>query len=150
REMPGFPATLFSASQNGVLIYRSGGDERVQLAWYNRNGKRLESIGQPELYDNIALAPNEKRLAAGRIEPLTRTSNLWILELSSGIASRETFSNDSNPVWSPDGRELVFQSIRTGKSVLYRKVVGGGNETLLFECGDELPANWAADGKSIL
>src|SRR5688572_28989347 len=38
------------------------------------------------------------------------------------------------PVWSPDGREVLFMPRRRGKSGLYRKVVGGaGAETLLFE-----------------
>jgi Tol biopolymer transport system component len=150
-EMPGFPATLFSASQNGVLVYRSGGSARVQLSWYNRNGKRLESIGEPELYGQIVLSPDEKRLAAERMEPLTSTTNIWIIELSRGIVSRVTFSNDYEPVWSPDGRELVFLSFRAGKWTLYRKVLGGGTETLLFESHEEQhPGEWAGDGKSIL
>src|SRR6185369_5358131 len=97
----------------------SGGSARVQLAWYNRNGKKLKSIGEPELYEHIVLSPDEKRLAADRIEPLTRTSSIWIFELSSGIVSRVTFSNDGAAVWSPDGRELAFRTFRTGKPVLY-------------------------------
>src|SRR5215471_3886556 len=57
----------------------------------------------------------------------TRTLNIWTIELSSGIVSRMTYHpvNDVAPLWSPDGRELVFSSdrkVRT-KFSLYRKAL---------------------------
>jgi hypothetical protein len=41
------PGLLYSVSPIGVLAFRGPGSEDVQLAWYNRNGKRLGSIGEP-------------------------------------------------------------------------------------------------------
>jgi Tol biopolymer transport system component len=81
-----------------------------------------------------------------------KSTNIWILELSTGIFSRLTFSNDGDPLWSPDGREVLFLSERRGKWALYRKIVGGGGaETLLFESDDpRFPEHWLPDGKSIL
>jgi len=82
-----------------------------------------------------------------------RTNDLWTLELASGILSRQTFhpTDDTDPVWSPDGRELVFTSSPKGQDDLYRKVVGGGEEEPLFESGEhKYPKFWAKDGKSIV
>jgi Tol biopolymer transport system component len=141
----------FSVSQNGILVYSSGGSSNIQLAWHNRDGKRLASVGEPDAYRQIALSPDEKLLAVERPDRTKNVLNVWSLELSSGIFTRLTFSNDADPVWSPDGREVLFMSQRQGKSGLYRKVVGGdAAETLLFESDYSIPEHWLPDGKSIL
>jgi Tol biopolymer transport system component/tRNA A-37 threonylcarbamoyl transferase component Bud32 len=145
------PGLMFSVSQNGVVVYRGTESATVQLAWYNRDGKRLAPIGEPGLYGIIALSPEEKRLALERLDSQLRTRDLWTLELASGILSRQTFHNDTDPVWSPDGRELVFTSSPKGQDDLYRKVVGGGEEELLFGSGEgKYPKSWIQDGKSIV
>ena len=144
RFIPGFP---FSVSQNGVLAYRGGSSGRVQLAWYNREGKRVTSIGDPGLYSQIVLSPDEKRLAVERVN--SDIANLWILELASGILSRATFNpaGDVNPVWSPDSRELLFSSSRNGHLDLYRKSIGEGEEELIYHSDDNKgPYSWTKDG----
>ena len=99
----------------------------------------------------MSLAPDETRLAVERPEPLTQTVNIWTLDLSSGIPSRQTLypAQETDPTWSPDGRELVFSSNRDAhlKSDLYRKVVGGTGEQPLFESHDsKIPYQWLRDG----
>jgi hypothetical protein len=143
------PGAMFSVSQGGVLVYRTGVSGRVQLAWHNRDGKRLAPVGEPGTYQQIALSPDETRLAVERVSQQSDISNLWNLELASGIFSRLTFnpSGDANPVWSPDGRELLFSSIRKGHLDLYRKKIGGGEEELLYESDeDKGPYDWSKDG----
>ena len=142
-----FPGAEFSSSENGVLAYIMGSSGRVQLAWHDRDGRRLGSIGEPGLYPQIALSPDEKRLAVQRTE--ADETNLWILELGSGIFSRLTFNpaGDVNPQWSPDGRELLFSSIRNGYQDLYRKPLGGGEEELVYQSPeDKGPFYWSKDG----
>ena len=143
----GIPVAQSSVSENGVLVYRGAGSGTVQLAWYSRDGKRLGSIGEPGFYPQVALSPDDKRLAVERVN--SQTSNLWILELASGIFSRLTFNpaGDLNPVWSPDGREVLFSSIRNGHQDLYRKAIGGGEEEVLYQSGqDKGPYDLSKDG----
>jgi eukaryotic-like serine/threonine-protein kinase len=146
------PGFAFSASSTGVLVYRTAVSNHTQLVWYGRDGKRLGSAGEPGDYGQIALSPDEKRLAVERLDTGKHTVNVWILELSSGIFSRLTFSNDDgNPVWSPDGREVLFSSQRGDRRGLYRKVIGGSDETLIIDSTQDMwSENWVADGKSIV
>jgi len=136
----GMPISLFSASQNGVLVYRVAGFRESRLAWYSRSGVRQGAIGEPGMYWGMSLAADETRLAVMRAEPFTQTTNIWTLDLTSGIFSRQTINTaaDIFPEWSPDGRELVFTSDRDNhlKLDLYQKVVGGVGEQLLFESHD--------------
>jgi Tol biopolymer transport system component len=129
------------------LIFRNASPATVQLAWYNRDGKRLASAGQPGLYPQVALSPDDKRLAVERADSNTR--NIWILELTSGIFSRFTFNpaGDVNPVWSLDGQDLLYSSIRNGHQDLYRKPVGEGEEELLYHSDvDKGAFHWSKDG----
>jgi len=113
----------------------------------------LSSIGEPGNYGEIMLSPDGKRLALERIVADGEPTNIWILGLESGIFSRITFDPalDDNPVWSPDGRELIFGSTRKGAFDLYRKVIGGGPDQLIFASNNQKwPHLWLKDGKSIL
>jgi Tol biopolymer transport system component/predicted Ser/Thr protein kinase len=142
----------FSVSRNGVVAYRQSSNA-LQLAWYGRDGKRLSSIGEPGNYGEIMLSPDGKRLALERIVTDGEPTDIWILGLESGIFSRITFDPalDDNPVWSPDGRELIFASTRKGAFDLYRKVIGGGPDQLIFASNNQKwPHLWLKDGKSIL
>ena len=147
--MPGYPLSLYSVSQSGVLVYRTRGSRNVQLAWYGRDGQRLQSIGEPREYRQITLSPDERRLAA-ELPNEQDGVNIWTVDLSSGIFSRLTFGAsdpDIEAAWSPDGRELMFHH----NDGIYRKMVGGGDEKLVYKSVEGLvPYKWFKDGRSIL
>ena len=145
--IPYLGASAFSVSQNGVLVYGSPASRRVQLAWHNREGKRGASVGEPGMYGLAGLSPDEKRLAVTRTDPKTGKSDVWILEISSGILSRLTLHSAEGMSWSPDGRQLLLGSNRQGTVDLYRKEVGGGEEQLIFHSDeDKYAAAWLKDG----
>ena len=61
----GVTVGYFSASQNGVLVYTSGrAPPGVQLTWFDRTGKRLETAGAPTQLGAFYSLP---RRDAGRI-----------------------------------------------------------------------------------
>jgi len=78
-------------------------------------------------------------------------SDIWIYDLSRNVGSRLTFDDaqDTNPVWSPDGKQIAFTSNRGGKSSIYvRQADGRGDAELLhtFEGQGEVQ-DWSRDGK---
>jgi hypothetical protein len=52
----------FSMSQNGILIYSGGSSQDRQLAWYDRQGQRMERVGDPGLVTEPELSPDGQRL----------------------------------------------------------------------------------------
>ncbi len=147
---------LFSASSNGVLAYGlgTGSSGNRQLAWFDRTGKRLNNVGTPGILFDFALSPDEKRVAFRRADTQTRNEDLWMLDLLRGTESRFTFrpTRDDDPVWSPNGGTILFDSNPEGVSNLHQKVASGaGSEELLLKSTSaDYPADWSADGRHIL
>jgi len=144
----------FSVSENGVLAVQHGWAGETQLAWYDRAGRRLAQVGEPHVDTNPALAPDEKRVAVGRLDPQTNTRDIWLLDLGRGTSTRFTFdpSDDFNPMWSPDGSRIAFTSDRKGVRNLYHKAASGvGRDELLLETGfHKSVEHWSRDGRFIL
>ena len=138
----------FSVSQTGgVLAYRPIAE--TQLVWFDRGGRLLERIGASGHYTDPALSPDQQRVAVARLDLETGTSDIWVMELARGIASRFTFdpSPDDSPLWSPDGRRIVFRSRR---SFYERDSSGTGSEVLLTELGrNGQPHAWRRDGSFV-
>jgi eukaryotic-like serine/threonine-protein kinase len=143
----------FSVSETGLLIYRSGAFN-TQLALLDREGRQLQSVGPPGEYRNAALSPDGKRVMIDRFGIHVGERDLWLYDLSRGTASRFTFdpSVNSDAVWSPDGREIIFWSNRGGSNGLYRKLATGAgqDEKLIAASYVYYPRDWSADGKFIL
>ena len=145
---------LFSVSETGVLVYRSGSSDVTQLIWFDREGKQLEAVGPTAGQTAPWLSPDEKRAAFGRLDLQSGSSDIWLIELSRGIPTRFTFdpANDTAPIWSPDGNRIVFSSEREGPFDLYQRAAsGGGNDELLLKSDNrKFPNDWSADGRFIL
>ena len=125
----GYPRAAVSVSQNGVLTYRTRVDTGLSdLAWFDRTGKRLESVGESDQYSNLALSPDQKKLVVSRLDPQVRTRDLWLCDLSSGAFTRFTFdsADETNGVWSPDGNRIAFGAFHDGVVDIYQKEVAGG------------------------
>jgi serine/threonine protein kinase len=150
------PFATFSASENGVLAWKVQASEtsETQLTWFDRTGKRLNTIGETANYSGPALSPDEKRLVVARVDPKVKTRDLWIFDLLSGAGTRFTFdpADDINPVWSPDGKWIIFTSVQKGNRNIYRKLADGTREMepLLEVTGDENVEDISPNGRFLI
>jgi eukaryotic-like serine/threonine-protein kinase len=147
----------FAVSENGVLAYRpgSGGTEKLQLYWYDRQGQRRDPVGEPAAYGSIALSPDETLLAMSIFDAETGNSDIWISDLARGTRTRLTFGalSEDSPVWSPDGTEIVYEARPTlfGVLMLERTDGSGKEQLLLAEDHASLhPVAWSKDGRYIV
>jgi Tol biopolymer transport system component len=154
-----YGTTAFSVSDNGVLAYRSGtfgasGTPTRRLAWYSRQGQRLASVGEAGTYSQIALSPDETRVAVNRKVKLDDLNDwdIWILELASGIFSRLTLGPSFvDPVWSPDSRKIAAVSwVGNRKELVEITVTSGDTTVLLSDQDDKALETWTPDGRYLL
>jgi eukaryotic-like serine/threonine-protein kinase len=144
--------SLFSASEN-VLAYRRG-ETTSPLRWIDRKGKELGRFPpQPGAYRDATLSRDGRMVAAARWDEETGAPDVWLLDISRGISTRLTHDAAGNffPVWSPDGRFLVFNSNQQGAFDLYRVPLSGNAEAELILKSDTLkiPTSWSPDGRHI-
>jgi len=147
-------AGFFSASPSGALAYRPTTGVTSILSWFDRQGKPIGTLGGPEAYSELAISPDGSQVAAFRRDRVGE--DLWLIDVKRASSARLTTdkANESYPVWSPDGIQIVFGSNRNGTNVfdLYRKSAGvsGQEELFLKDDGRKLPLDWSRDGRFLL
>jgi Tol biopolymer transport system component len=144
---------LFSVSENGILVYRSGSSGLYRLTWRDTAGNTVGTVGDPGLLVNPAISPDGRRVAVGQVDS-QGNADIWVLDVARGTSTRLTFDahQDTNPVWSPDGARIAFRSNRAGHFDLYeRNADGSGEDRLLFQSNeDKAPTSWSHDGQFLL
>jgi Tol biopolymer transport system component len=154
------PGAIFSASANGVLVWRHRGNSpESQFQWLDRTGKRLSVVGDAAAYSNPALSPDERRLAVSIRDPKTKKRDIWIIDLFRGTKTRLTFDSADHldPVWSPDGTRIAFSSSHMGPRDLSRDLYqmpadgSGSAELLLGGKGAQTDVeDWSPDGRYLM
>jgi Tol biopolymer transport system component len=143
---------MFSVSQTGTLVYLAGRTSKMLLTWFDRIGHRGATLGEPGECANPATSPDGTRVAVA-LGPVERR-DIWILDVARGTTTRFTFDPawDDDPIWSPDGKQIVFGSQRAGRWDLFIKPAdGSGEERLLFTSDEpKSPDSWSRDGRYLI
>jgi len=144
----------FSPSAGGELVYTSAGSIRSeQITLFDPAGKILGTVGQAASYGGLRISPDGSRAVADVIDARGQIS-LWTIDFPQRTTTRFTFDSfdSTNPVWSPDGSKIIFNSNQNGAYDLYEKPSdGAGGETLLFRsASNKTPCAMTHDGRFLI
>ena len=138
----------FSLSTGSTLFYsRDAGGGKHRFAWWDRSGKKLETVGPTveSAGGAFRLSPEGRRVAyvSGTIP-----TDIWVLDIARGNNARLTFQGGDLPIWTPDGKQIYYWCRPRG---ICRKAADWSGEEEVVATGFlEHPTSIAADGQTLL
>jgi serine/threonine-protein kinase len=122
-------AANYTVSRAGTLGYIAAGLSEMTapraLIWVDRKGHEEPTGAPPRAYGTPRLSPDGTRVAAEIYDQ--STNDIWIWDFPRETLRRLTFdpAGDGMAVWTPDGRQIVFQSRRAGVSSVFKQAADG-------------------------
>jgi serine/threonine protein kinase/Tol biopolymer transport system component len=142
------------AVSRSVLAYLVADAARLdrRLVWMDDNGLATELPLPHKVYEHVAISP-DKRTAVVQI--VSGSIELWLLDLERNTLTPFVTTGGSSqaPVWTPDGKRVIYRATRNGSRNLYWKPVDGGDEERLTTKPGfvQTPASaWAGAGSTVL
>jgi dipeptidyl aminopeptidase/acylaminoacyl peptidase len=146
-------AALFAQSDRGAFVYVPGVslDAQFAIAWVNSAGT-IEPLRQvPGDYARLRFSPDGRQLAMDVRDGNQR--DLWVYDWAAEALSRLTFDpgQDTQPIWTPDGRRIAFASDRADKgtrNLYWQRADGTGDaERLTVSNNIQWPGSWHPNGR---
>ncbi len=139
----------FDVSANGTVVYLSGktNSQMLSVHWLDSAGKTQPLFAKAGAHTYPALSPDGKRLAL--IVGEGQATDLWVYEWDRDTMTRLTFASGgkANPVWSPDGKHLIFSS---AGGIFWIKADGSGSMERLLDAGGAVaPTSFSPGGKRL-
>ena len=155
--LQGVPASraAFWVSDTGLLVYRTGAETGRSLVWSDRSGKPLETLMQEERDSdivNVRLSPDQSRMAVERLVDTNTDISIYEIAAHRWSALTATPGLKTSPVWSPDGKEVVYAAERNGTLQIYRASANGAGQEQQLTDGpnSKLAWDWSLDGRYLM
>ncbi|MEZ5427788.1 MAG: protein kinase [Pyrinomonadaceae bacterium] len=114
-------AHTFQIADNGTLIYLPVTKMTDNyLVWVNRDGESKPVFDQKGDFSSPRISPDGKRIV------VKLDDDIWVYEVESGRAIRITTAGRNEiPLWSLDGRSVIYTTESEGVWTIYRKNADG-------------------------
>jgi serine/threonine-protein kinase len=145
-------AGQFDISRTGSLVYAVGGilpELRNSLVWVDQRGHEESVTGSQLPFFAPRLSPDGERIAYIYYGYERR---LWVYDLARGSNSLLTEQGMSSfPIWSPDGKRLLFGWQKSVKMNLFQQPFDGQSpmERITTSDYDQRVGSWSSDGKTV-
>ncbi|HEX6163762.1 MAG TPA: protein kinase [Vicinamibacterales bacterium] len=144
--------SAFSVSNAGLMVYQTSDRfDTTQLAWLDRGGRVVATIGEPADFTNVELSADGRRVLVSATDSQALTRDIHIIDVDRGVRQRFTLdpSEERSAIWSPDQREIIY----TSKGLdLYRRAADlSGTETgVVVDRVSKDPYDWSRDGRWLI
>src|SRR5439155_22599936 len=143
-------------SRQGTLVYVPVGAATAQaaqprsLVWVNRQGREEPLGAPPRPYAVARLSPDGSRVA---LDVRDHDDDIWIWDLA-----RQTLTPlspdpdvDMSPLWTPDGRRIIWTSVRGGAPNLYGQAADGTGAPVRLTTTPavQFPTSISSDGTQV-
>ena len=145
-------AGQFSVSDSGELIYAAGGilpDMQNSLVWVDQRGMEQSVTPLQMPFFTPRLSPDGQRIT---YETAGRERQIYVYDLNTGTNSRLTTEGQAgSPIWTPDGKRIVFAWQKSAVSNLFSQPYDGSSpmERLTTSQYDTSPGSWSPDGQTL-
>ena len=145
-------AAHYGVSGNGSLAYVPGTSTFLNstLVWVDRAGKIEPLLDTPRFYREPRFSPDGARLA---VSLYGSRANIWVHDLIRGTFTLVTSGGGEGfPVWTPDGRRILFSAGRGGRANIYWKPADGSGEEERLTTSEyyQEPGSVSPDGRLLV
>jgi serine/threonine-protein kinase len=143
----------YSFSNTGLMVYvarfEAGG---TSFAWVDKNGtvRPITSTLQP--WGGGRLSSDGNRIANITANP-SEDGDVWLVDARRGTTTRLTFDGGAqHPIWSPDGRRILYKSSKEGMAGIYSVSPDGTGrpELVLATKTIAIPQSMTPDGRTMI
>ena len=146
-------AARMGMSLDGAFAYVSAPAVLRELVMVDRAGGARVLPGEPQGYAAPRLSPDGRRIAVEVDEPDLVNADVWLYDIARHSRTRLTFDQAARrPIWTPDGRHIVYSRGQIGDADLYWIPADGtaSAESLLVAPDDQWAGDVTPDGRSLL
>jgi hypothetical protein len=141
---PSWTCMVFDSLRDGNWeVYASSGGDPAP--------RRLTRSAQPDVDAAVNRGCTAVAYVSYRGDDDTATIFRMGIDGSGSTALTDAHTPNYDPKWSPDGKQIVFTSMRTGNSDIFVMDADGGNVRRLTEWGaGDFDPSWSPDGRQIV
>jgi serine/threonine-protein kinase len=152
----GAGAANFAVSRGGTLVFIPGSAQTAtgpsrSLVWVTRQGREEPVNSPPRGYTSPKISPDGTRVA---LQIQDQELDIWVWDFARQTPTRLTFDRgpETQPVWTPDSRRIIFSSARNGPQNLYWQAADGTGTVQRLTSGPnvQVPTSVSPDGKYLL
>ncbi len=143
--------TSLAFSDDGTLLYIPRGVESYTVSrvkWLDMQGRTSPLVDTTNSYFSASLSPDGEKVA---LHVQAANDDVWLYHIGRKNLSRVTFGggNSGFPVWSADGKYIIYGSESGAGTVIYRKPWDGSGKAEVLTSGNrtQYPSAVSPDGK---